>query len=298
MVGLGGWARACALGLLVAGNALAAGKVGEMAYDFTGLKDPKGKVYNLKDFRGKVVLIFTVQYNCGGCRANAPRIGKMAKNFQGNSFQALGPDINEAKPDQLGQFEVVLRGEDSSLNFPLLSGLKKPNDIKDSLSGSANFGTLWTPYDALRDVYFVIDHTGKIVYRLNGNRGSAVATTSYTALENAIADAIKKVPTVSLSIGNPSRGLCLQACKQAGRYSFILGSNAVLANKNAALKILDSQGRAIRILNSIPNSSDKTQIQAQWDGKDFAGHSVAWGNYFINVTAGGKSESLLLSWLP
>jgi peroxiredoxin len=280
--------------LLAAGSALAVGHVGDMAAEWSGLKDLNGKTHALKDYQGKVVLLMTVQHNCGGCRANAPRIGQIAKGFQGAKFQAVGPDINYANATDLGSFGKLLKGTDTSLNFPLLSGLKAP-EIKDSIKGGANFGTMWVPYDALRDVFFVIDHTGKIVHRLDGNRGSAVDAGKYTALTAAITAAIAAVPTVSISSPGQGGGMCLQACKRNGAFSFDLSTGRANLAGNASMKIMDTQGRLIR---SLALNATGAEARAMWDGKDSQGKTAAWGSYFVNASAPGQSTTLLLTWLP
>ncbi|GEM_PF-4242088 len=284
--------------LMTAGSAYAVGKVGDMAADWSGLKGLDNKTYGLKDFKGKVVLLMTVQYNCGGCRANAPEIGKIASGFQGNKFQAVGPDIAGGTTEQLHTFDVLLRGKDSTLSFPLLSGLSKPDDIKDSIKNNANFGTMWIPYNALRDVYFVIDHTGKIVFRLDGDRGGSVGTAKYATLSSAIASAIANVPTVSISSGSGSHGLCLQACKRNGGFLFDVGVGGKTLTGNVNLKILDCQGRTVRSLDWSPSENGFGNRQVAWNGLDSKGNPVAWGNYFISATTQGQSTSLLLSWLP
>ncbi|HKP98575.1 MAG TPA: FlgD immunoglobulin-like domain containing protein [Fibrobacteria bacterium] len=292
-------ARIALLGTLAlaVGTAMAAGKVGEMAYEFTGLKDFANKAYNLKDFQGKVVLLTTVQYNCGGCQKNAPKIGTIAKEFQGKKFQAMGADIANGNPNQLQYFSGLLKGNDSSLNFPILSGLTMPKDIKDSSLNNKSMGTVWIPYNALRDVYFVIDYTGKIVFRLDGNRSDPVSTDKYASLTNAITTAIANIPTVSIATGTNDQGLCLQACKQGGAYLFNLGSGIKRPVGNVSLNIMDTQGRLIRILN-LNASTTGSSGQAIWDGKDSKGGSVAWGNYFVNATVVGQSVTMMLSLIP
>jgi len=261
-----------------------------MAAEWQGLKDLDGNTQNLQDYRGKVVLLFTVQWNCGGCQANAPRIGKIAMKFQGKSFQALGPDVNLGTTDNLRYFEGLLKGTNNDLKFPLLMG------IPSSQLTSAQDGRKWSLYDAYRDVYFVIDHTGKIVYRLDGDRRQAVTEQSYTGLENALTAAIANIPTVSI-VSNPGRqGLCLQACKRNGAYHIDLTSGGRNISENVTLKIMDNQGRIIRDLNW--NSNLANSRQALWNGMDAKGSNVAWGTYFLSATTPGQSISLLLSWLP
>lgn len=267
----------------------APGQVGTMAYEFTGLKDLNGKTYDLHDYRGKVVFIMTVQWNCGGCNANAPAIGELAMKFQGSTFQAFGPDINHATTTQLGTFEKNLKKTATDVNFPLLMG------IPDAQIVSTDTGTRWTNYGALRDVFFVIDHEGKIVHRTDGNRGTSMGDTKAKALEAAITAAIANIPAVSIANGFGRQGLCLQACKRNGNYFFDLATPGKSLANAVTLKIMDNQGRLIRDLNW---NSGAVGHQALWNGLDANGKSVAWGNYFLNASAPNQSVTLLLTWLP
>ncbi|MEO7425312.1 MAG: redoxin domain-containing protein, partial [Fibrobacteria bacterium] len=162
-----------AAALLTVGSAWAVGTVGEMAGDFNGLTDLDGAAHSMKDYKGKVVLLMTVQWNCGGCNANAPRVGSIAWKFHGKAFQAIGPDINNGTVAELRTFEKNLKKTADSVNFPLLRGIPAGQIL------STNLGTKWSEYDALRDVYFVIDHTGKIVQRVDGDRGKATTEANY-----------------------------------------------------------------------------------------------------------------------
>ncbi len=276
-------------GILAAAAALAApGQIGSMAGDWTGLKDLSGKTYDLKAYQGKVLLIMTVQWNCGGCNANAPRVGEIAKKFAGKNFQAFGPDINHGTLEQLKTFEKNLKKTATDVDFPLLMG------IPDSQIVNTSLGTKWSRYDALRDVFFIVDHTGKISGRVDGNRGNTMGEDNYKKVETAIAAALAAIPTTAILAGG-NADLCLRACKRGGQYQFDLTSGRAF-DGDVALRILDSQGRLVRTVQWNPAMAESRQ--ALWDGRDSRGRNVAWGSYFLNATGAGSSATVLLSWLP
>jgi peroxiredoxin len=281
--------------LLCLGSALAVGTVGDMAGDFSGLTDLNGAAHGLKDYKGKVVLLMTVQWNCGGCNANAPRVGSIAWKFHGKAFQAIGPDINNGTVAQLKTFEKNLKLNADSVDFPLLRG------IPAAQIQSTNLGTKWSSYDALRDVYFVIDHTGKIVQRVDGDRSNATTEANYKKVEDAITTALANIPTVSIGAISGNHDLCLRACKRAGVYQINVDPQGKVLFGNVSMRILDPQGRLVRNLDETGGSGSAQSgagANLIWDGRDYQGKSVAWGCYFLNATAPGSSVTLLLSWLP
>jgi peroxiredoxin len=278
--------------LICAGSALAIGKVGDMAADWSGLKDLDGKTCNLADYKGKVLLIMTVQWNCGGCNANAPRVGEIAKKFAGPHFQALGPDINKGTVANLRTFEKNLKRTATDVNFPLLTGLIEPNIIY------TDTGSKWAPYNALRDVFFIVDHTGKIVGRVDGNRGNTMGEANYKKVEDAITAALAAVPTTTIATSG-NADLCVRACKREGQFVIDLDPSGRLPAGTIALRILDPQGRVIRNLGwNGRGGNGSTGTQAVWDGRDTQGRTMSWGSYFLNANAPGSSVTLLLSWLP
>jgi peroxiredoxin len=294
--GISRTARALLLAVfaLTAGKAMAIGKVGEMAGEWAGLKDLDGNTHNLADYKGKVLLILTVQWNCGGCNANAPRVGQIAKKFEGPNFQAIGPDINFGTVPNLRTFEKNLKKIATDVKIPLLTGLKAPSIV------STNLGTKWTEYDALRDVFFIVDHTGKIVERVDGNRGGATTEENYKKIEGAIAAAIAKVPTTTIAISG--NDLCLRACKRGDQFQIDMDPRRTNLSGDVTLRILDPQGRVIRNLDWNASKSAATATpggrQAIWDGLDSRGRAVAWGTYFLNAASPAASVTLLLSWVP
>src|ERR1700749_2378944 len=96
--------------LLLAGLAMlgvsavwgAEGDVGTQAYAWANYKCLDSATYpngvSLASFQGKVVLMNVFQYDCGGCDANAPAIGKLADSLgsgkPGIPFQAVGTEID------------------------------------------------------------------------------------------------------------------------------------------------------------------------------------------------------------
>jgi hypothetical protein len=164
----------------------AVGQAGAMAYAWPGLKDLDSNTVRLQDFYGKVILLSTSMASCGGCRANAPFIGAIAQKFAGKPFQGLGVFVYEASPASFRNFEALLKKSAPGLIYPLLHGIP---------AGDFYDGGKWKPYDAGRDVYFVIDHTGKIVHRIDGNQGSTMGEARYQELENAISEALNNIPT-------------------------------------------------------------------------------------------------------
>lgn len=276
--------------LLTVGSAMAIGKVGEMAADWSGLKDLDGKTCNLSDYKGKVLLIMTVQHNCGGCLANAPRVGQIAKKFEGPNFQAIGSNINKGNAAQIKTFETELKSIEKNIDFPLLTGLVEPAIINE------NNVSRWAPYDALRDVFFIIDHTGKIVGRVDGNRSDYMGDAKYKQIEDAITAALTKIPSTTIATSG-NLDLCLRACKRQGVFQIDLDPQRNLGSKDIDLRILDPQGRVIRTLDWARAGSGAGS-QAIWDGMDSRGKAVAWGSYFLNANAPGSSVTMLLSWVP
>lgn len=219
-----------ALGLGAVAAGAAVGDKGTMGYEFANLKGLDGKTYSLKDLRGKVVLMFVMQYNCGGCKANAPTIGQLAGKFQDKAFQAVAPEVNKGTDAQLHTFDASLRKLAPTVSFPILSG------IPDSQIVSSSAGAVWKNYNSLRDVYFVIDHTGKITERQDGNRGNSMPTANFTKLETAINQALEAIPTVV----TPRKALrgALGAAPEAAEVFDAMGRNLGLVKRTPALLIL------------------------------------------------------------
>jgi len=78
------------------------------------LQDLAGRLHDLADYRGKVVLVNFWATWCEPCRAEMPSIDRLRRSLQGRPFEVLG--VNLAEP--LSRIEKYLDG--MPLGFPLL----------------------------------------------------------------------------------------------------------------------------------------------------------------------------------
>ncbi len=265
----------------------AEGDIGTQAYSWANYSDlnTPPATYSLSAYLGKVVLMNVFQYDCAGCDANAPAIGKLADSIgsgkAGIPFQAVGTEIDNGTYAQIqASYNTQLKKNAPNVNYPLVH---VPFDTAITTDG---VGTKWHRYNSYRDVYFVIDYTGKIVARIAGNRLNAMPADSLAKIRNAIATAIAAVPT---SIGINARGAGFTVFRQGNGFRFAAGSNA---KGPMTLQILDPQGRMIRVF-SLSSAS-----QAVWNGLDAGGRSVPFGTYFVRATASGFSASQRIDWIP
>lgn len=268
----------------------AEGDVGTQAYPWSGYSDLAStpKTYNLADYQGKVVLMIVFQYNCGGCNANAPIVGKIADSLgsgmAGVPFQAIGTEIDNGTYAQIqNPYRANLTRNAPNLNCPLVhvpydTGINKTDPI----------GTKWKRYNSYRDNYFVISHTGMIVGHVIGNRSTTMVADSLTKLKNALTAALAAVPTGILCINSCGKN-GLKAWHQGGAFHFDPGSGV---RGPVSLQILDLQGRNIRTF-SIPSGT-----AAVWNGAGSTGNAVPFGTYFVKVTGAGYSQSQRINWLP
>lgn len=264
------------------------GQVGSVAYEWTNLKGLDSTVYNLKDFHGKVVLLFPMQFACGGCKGNAARIGEIALKYQGNNFQALAVDITNTTPAKLyagdQNFNLLLTSKAKGVHFPILSGVPT-GDVVNSK---------WTRYDSYRDVFIVIDHTGMIVSRVEGNFTTATTEANYQLIDGGIAKAIANVPTSLFNnTHNASVSPTLQASKGPDGFSIVLNSSEVgFSRSPIQLLVLDAQGH---VFNTLKGLETEGRYKAEWKGLDSRGNSVSPGIYFISAFGKGLSLSLPIS---
>lgn len=228
------------VGLLGATVAFSAeGDVGTQAFFWTSYRAldsvtyPNPAGHSLTNSRGKVILLDVFQYNCGGCRANAPSIGGLADSLgsgrAGIPFQAVGAEINNGTFVQIQtSFNTQLRLRAATVNFPLIH---VPFDTAINADG---VGTRWHRYNSYRDVYFVIDHAGVIRARVDGNRGTAMTPTQYNTLRTALTMAIANAPT----------GIRFQSRGKSG-----------WKTREVSLQILDLQGRSLHKWTKAPRSA-------------------------------------------
>jgi len=117
---------------------------GEPAPDFT-LKDRNDVAFRLQDFRGKVVLLNLIGYECQPCIEDAISVEAIWQDFQGNAFQVLALDFwNGTTPD------VEFFIEETGVTFPVLR--------------DAAFLSLQSQYGLSFDNFVVIDADGIVRY--------------------------------------------------------------------------------------------------------------------------------------
>ena len=78
------------------------------------LQDLAGRLHDLADYRGKVVLVNFWATWCEPCRAEMPSIERLRRSLQGKPFEVLG--VNLAEP--LSRIEKYLEG--LPVSFPVL----------------------------------------------------------------------------------------------------------------------------------------------------------------------------------
>jgi len=112
------------------------------------LNDEDGKVVDLAQYRGKVVLVNFWASWCPPCRKEFPSLGRVRKLFKPSEFEVLAVNVGE-EPDFVFSFAGVTA-------FPLLFD-------RDSNAMTA-WGVQGLP------TTFVIDRKGHVAYRANGGR--------------------------------------------------------------------------------------------------------------------------------
>ena len=121
-------------------------RVGQMAPDFTIRYADGSKIFDLKDLRGKIVLLqFTASW-CSVCRKEMPHLEKLWQENKDKNFVMIGIDLKESPPKTL-EFARTMK-----ISYPL--ALDPDGSIFYSYAAH-NTGVT-------RNV--VIDETGKIVY--------------------------------------------------------------------------------------------------------------------------------------
>ena len=112
------------------------------SFSLTGLD---GKIYKPEDFKGKVLVLFFIGYNCPVCVAEAPTVEQTVwKAWDANDIQVLGLDMWNGSTAQLQSFQSITK-----VTFPLLQ-----------MAGSGtDFGITTQP---VVDVAMVVDREGVI----------------------------------------------------------------------------------------------------------------------------------------
>jgi len=121
---------------------------GEIAPDFT-LKDLKGTEVNLKEFRGKVVLLNFWATWCPPCRKEIPSMVEIYKKYKDRGLEIIGVNL-----DKLGKSEVEKFSLEHKINFPVL------------LNPSGNVASLYGVVVLPTTVF--LDRNGRIKGRISG----------------------------------------------------------------------------------------------------------------------------------
>ena len=128
-------------------------KIGDKAPDFS-VKDQDENVINLKDFKGKkVVLFFYPKASTPGCTAEACNLRDNWEQFQSKGFQILGASADSPKR----QLNFKNKYE---LPFPLLADEDKELINAYGVWGPKKF--MGKEYDGINRTTFVIDENGMI----------------------------------------------------------------------------------------------------------------------------------------
>ncbi|QRY55943.1 TlpA family protein disulfide reductase [Sphingobacterium siyangense] len=105
-------------------------KKGMSFYNFS-LKDVSGKMHNLSDFNGKVIILDLWFNGCGGCAQMAPEIDSLEKNLKGKNIQFLSISIDRDEKlwrNGIGKFSaknsIQLFTDGLEMKHPLISFLK------------------------------------------------------------------------------------------------------------------------------------------------------------------------------
>jgi hypothetical protein len=276
-------------GLLGIAPVFGEGEVGSQAFQWTGYSDlaPSPTTYSMSQYSGKVVLLLVFQHNCGGCIANAPRLGRLVDTLDRSAdsakFQAVGAEIFTGTYAQIQTYRNSLTNSNTlTLNFPLV---KVPNDTAISSDG---VGTKWKRYNSYRDVHFVINHNGQITARVEGNRINAMTTVKYDSLRAALTAALAAVPA-SLAPGAGS--LAGFKADRAGRGYYFRMNDGFTGT--ISLRISDLQGRTVRgfsLTSSAPG--------VLWNVLDASGNTLPYGMYFIQASGNGVSFRQRIPLLP
>jgi peroxiredoxin len=121
------------------------------AWDFT-LKDSHGKSYNLKDYRGKVIMLNFWATWCPPCRREMPSMERLHQKFKGKDFLVLALNQKEDE-DQIFAFTAEIEME---LTIPIL--------FDTDSAVSSDYGVFGLP------TTYLIDKRGNMRFRAVGGR--------------------------------------------------------------------------------------------------------------------------------
>jgi len=266
----------------------AEGDVGTKAFTWSDYKALDSTTYPAglgpTAFAGKVILLVVFQYNCGGCVANAPALGKLADSLgsgqAGVPFQAIGAEIDNGTFAQIQtSYNVKLKQNAANVKFPLVH---VPFDTAIITDGT---GTKWKRFNSYRDVYFVINPDGTIRARIQGNRNNAMGTVKYDSLRTQLVAALASATSI-----RPFEGVKTGMRVLQRGTSFVFDVSGMSAP--VTVRIQDLQGRQVRAFTTSKATS------FSWDGKDMGGKPVPYGTYFVRVSDGTSNIAQRITVLP
>lgn len=247
--------------------ARAALHVGDTAPDFhkTGLD---GQPYSLYQYRGKVVVLFLLGWNCPVCNRDGVAFqDSIVEHYQGNAdVVVLGPDVWNGTPPQLAQFRI-----NTGATYPLL--LKAGEG-----AGNENLNV---PY-AEQDNYVIVDQQGIIRYHAldlwpHGNR-------LHPGELRGIVDGLLMQAT---GVGDPSaRGFALAAAPNPfSRTTAIELSHPAVGGTHGRVAVHDVAGRRVATLFDGPLPAGRVRVD--WDGRLASGALAPAGVYTVTAEVGG-----------
>lgn len=83
------------------------------------LRDMRGRVVRLSDYRGRVVLLNFWATWCAPCRAEAPDLVKLQRDYGGRGLQVIGVAYPPNSRRAVGRF-----AREFNINYPLLAGAR------------------------------------------------------------------------------------------------------------------------------------------------------------------------------
>lgn len=128
-------------------------KIGDKAPDFTGI-DQNGSIINLKDFKGKkVVLFFYPKASTPGCTAEACDLQNNINRFIEQNYQVIGVSADSQKR----QLNFALK---NNLQYPLLADEDKKIIMTYGVWGPKKF--MGREFDGIHRTTFIINEKGFI----------------------------------------------------------------------------------------------------------------------------------------
>ncbi len=213
---------------------------------------------SLSDFRGKVVYLFFLGYDCPPCIAEGPITESQINKVYGNkNFQAIGIDVWNGSINQMLTYK-----QQTGITYPLV------------LRGSE----VLSLYQAAFDYSLIIDQDGIIRYKDFG-----VQTNQ-----------IKKMIESLLSLNDPINQAIISEYDLDQNYPNPFNSSTIIRfllrkPQNVSLYIYDQTGRhVITLLENFLNFGGHKII---WDGRDRWDRPVASGNYFYVLQGNNFKET-------